>query len=316
MREHEPRRRGCTLFALMAILAVPALPSATPAGLGGGAALAAAPALLPLMQPPSGEHHDGKIIFAQLVTPDLAKAKAFYGSLFGWTFKDLPIGRLPFCEAFLGDQAVAAMVEKPLPVATHGQPFWLTYISARDVDAATAAAKAHGAKLLSAPRTIPGLGRRAILFDPQGAVFALLDSASGDPPDELAAPGDWVWSSLITNDPAADSDFYADLFHYDLYRPAGPQESDRLIAASGGYARASINPLPVRRPDAGPSWVDFIRVSDVAAAAQKAAELGGRILVAPHADRQGDQVAVLADPAGAVFAVLALSADQAGDEAR
>ena len=36
-------------------------------------------------------------------------------------------------------------------------------------------------------------------------MFALFASGAGDPPDQLAAPGTWIWSSLITTDPDADA---------------------------------------------------------------------------------------------------------------
>ena len=44
--------------------------------------------LPPLVQPPSQEHLVGKVIWVDLVTPDAARAKQFYGSLFGWTFRE------------------------------------------------------------------------------------------------------------------------------------------------------------------------------------------------------------------------------------
>jgi hypothetical protein len=39
----------------------------------------------------SGEHHVGKVIWADLVTPDVDGAKRLYGGLFGWTFRDVPV---------------------------------------------------------------------------------------------------------------------------------------------------------------------------------------------------------------------------------
>jgi hypothetical protein len=47
------------------------------------AALGTAVVLPPLTQPASGEHHVGKVVWTDLVTPDLEGAKRFYGGLFG-----------------------------------------------------------------------------------------------------------------------------------------------------------------------------------------------------------------------------------------
>jgi hypothetical protein len=49
------------------------------------AAAAATFVLPPLVQPASSDHHEGKVIWADLVTPDVAGAKRFYGELLGWT---------------------------------------------------------------------------------------------------------------------------------------------------------------------------------------------------------------------------------------
>ena len=63
----------------------------------------AAPIQLPaIVEPASQEHHVGKLIFVELVTPDLAVAKKFYAGLFGWTFRDIQAGGTAYAEAFLG----------------------------------------------------------------------------------------------------------------------------------------------------------------------------------------------------------------------
>ena len=54
-------------------------------------ALAAPPELPAIVEPGSHETHIGKVIFVELVTPDLATAKPFYAGLFGWTYRDIPI---------------------------------------------------------------------------------------------------------------------------------------------------------------------------------------------------------------------------------
>jgi hypothetical protein len=57
-------------------------------------AASAAPALQlpPIADSANLEHHPGKIVWADLVTPDLAAAERFYGGLFGWSFRDIRAG--------------------------------------------------------------------------------------------------------------------------------------------------------------------------------------------------------------------------------
>src|SRR5450830_1867015 len=97
----------------------------------------ASPLQLPaLVEPVSQEHHVGKVIFVELVTPDLVAAKQFYAGLFGWTFRDIQAGGTEYAEASLDGHPVAGLIHKEIPAGGHRQPSWLNFISVRDVDAA------------------------------------------------------------------------------------------------------------------------------------------------------------------------------------
>ncbi|MBO0712091.1 MAG: VOC family protein [Acetobacteraceae bacterium] len=240
----------------------------------------------------------------ELITPNLAAAKNFYAGLFGWTFRDRQTGGTVYAEALLNGRSVAGLVYRPLPANEKRSPAWLGFFSVRDVDAATQTALQHGGRVLFGPRTIPDRGREAVLADPQGAIFAVIASNSGDPPDSLAEPGSWIWSSLITRDPNADAGFYQALFDYDVFTLPTETGGQHLILASGNYARASANTVPASQPDLQPHWLNFIRVDDAASTATRAATLGARILVAPRTDRDGNTMAVIADPFGAVLGLL------------
>jgi predicted enzyme related to lactoylglutathione lyase len=290
-----PRRSGLIRALLAALLA----------GAAAAPALAASLELPPIVEPASEEHHAGKVIFVELVTPDLAGAKRFYGALFGWTFRDISSDKAEYAEALLDGRAVAGFFHKAPPSGGERQPAWLSFFAVSDVDAAEKTAVEKGAKLLFGPRDFPDRGRQAVLADPQGAVFALLASSSGDPPDVLASPGEWIWSSLITRDPDADAAFYQALFGYEVFDlPARRAGAEHLLFASEEYARASANSLPAEHPDMHPHWLNYVRVEDAEKAAAKAAALGGRVVVQPRLDRHGGKVALVADPQGAVFGLL------------
>jgi predicted enzyme related to lactoylglutathione lyase len=250
------------------------------------------------------EHHSGKRVWAELVTPDLAAAKSFYGGLFGWTFKDYSFPGGDYAVAFVDGRPIAGLLQHGGAVATTRQPAWLTFLAVSDVDAAVRTALEHGAKLVYAPRSFPDRGRQAVLTDPEGAIFAVLASSSGDPPDFLPDVGEWVWSSLLALDPGADAAFYQTLLGYEVYAQPAEDGLEHLLLASDDSARASVNTLPAGFTRRHPHWLNFVRVADPAALTVQAVRLGGRVLVDPHADRHGGMVAVVADPAGAAVGLM------------
>jgi predicted enzyme related to lactoylglutathione lyase len=272
------------------------------------AAFAASPEL-PALGGTSHEHHPGKIVWADLVTPDLEVAESFYSAMFGWTFQTIHTGDVEYAVARAPDgDAIAGLLQKPLPTDGNRQSAWLTFIAVRDVDAAERIALNHGARSVSQPKTYAGRGRQAVLADPDGAVFAILASSSGDPADSLSPPGEWIWSSLLAQDPDREASFYPTVFRYDLYDLPKEDGASHVILSSDEFARAGVNPLPTgghRRPH----WLNFVRVVSADAAAAKAVSLGGKVLVQPFEDRHGGKVAVVADPAGAPVGVMEWAAN-------
>jgi len=86
--------------------------------------------LPPLNSPPSNEHHVGKVVWADLVTPNLSNAEKFYGGLFGWTFRNIHAGDSDYVAAVEGGRPIAGIVEKPISVATR-RDFVLRPVAAR-----------------------------------------------------------------------------------------------------------------------------------------------------------------------------------------
>jgi predicted enzyme related to lactoylglutathione lyase len=260
--------------------------------------------LPPLAQPASTEHHAGKVIWLDLVTPDLAGAKRFYGELFGWTFQEVSKRRPPYCVATLNGSPVAGLVQRAIGPGERRQPAWLTFLSVADVEQAERTALANGGKVLSEARTYPQRGRQAVFADPQGAVFAVLQSSSGDPPDVLAQPGQWIWSSLLAGEPDKDAAFYEAVFGYEVFDQIRDDGLEHVLLASDDYARASVNAPPSGSSALHPHWLNFVRVVNTVDSAAKVKALGGQVLVAPHLDRHGGSIAVVADPSGAPFGLL------------
>ena len=258
-----------------------------------------------LMQPKVSEEHPGKLIWAELVTPDLAGAQRFYGGLFGWKFEPVHAADTEYAVALLDGAPIAGLVQRALPADGHGHPAWLPFLSVRSVREAGRGILSHGGRTVIAAHTYARRGRQGVYADPDGAVFAVLHSSSGDPPDVLAAPGEWIWSALVTPQPDADAAFYQDVFGFEVFDMSADAPEEHLVLASQQFARASVNAPPAAaQPPPQPHWISYVRVSSVADTVARAAALGGRVLVASHPGRHGGPMAIIADPQGAPIGVL------------
>jgi uncharacterized protein len=285
------------------------------------AAPSAAVVLPELTQPASGEHHVGKVVWADLVTPDLGAAKHFYSGLFGWTFREVP-GDPNYSLALLNGMPTAGLYQKALAAGQSQQPHWLTFLAVRDVDATQRLVLHHGGKVLSNPHDYAQRGRQAVLADPDGAVFAILAAQGGDPGDYTPEPGERIWTSLMAKNPKVETDFYQAVFGYEVYDlanegdTAGESPGQHYILAGDNFARLGLNLLPADSMRRHPHWLNFVRVADAADAARKTVALGGRVLVEPRVDRHGGQLAILADPTGAPFGVMEWSDTDTNQEPR
>jgi predicted enzyme related to lactoylglutathione lyase len=106
------------------------------------------------------------VSYIELHTPDVDKARGFYGELFGWTFEATPMKpRYDMIET--GAQKGGIME------AQAGSGYWLQYIDVVDLDASLKKAAKLGGKVVKGATDVPEAGRFAIVADPAGATFAL-----------------------------------------------------------------------------------------------------------------------------------------------
>jgi uncharacterized protein len=116
----------------------------------------------------------------ELSTNDTQKAGEFYTNLFGWTkqeFSDAPIEYTMFSN---GDRTAGGMY-KITPEMGPMPPNWMVYFAVEDCDAAVQRATELGARVMKPADDIPGIGRFAILTDPQRAAFAVIKLENSDP---------------------------------------------------------------------------------------------------------------------------------------
>jgi len=264
-----------------------------------------------ITDPASTQHHVGKVIWLDLQTTHLKRAKEFYGALFGWDFRDYHAVGMDYAVAMNSGRPVAGLLQRAIREGEERRSAWLPFIAVRDVDATLHDALLHHAQVRSEPENLPLRGRQALLTDPQGAVFAIEASSSGDPPDALPTLGSWVRTTLYTRDPGDAGVFYQQLFGYDLVGLPTGAGFERVRLASGGHPRIRVSALPTDVPALQTQWVNFVRVVNAVDATAQALKLGGRLLVKTQRDTQGVATVILADPTGAPFGIIELPPTQA-----
>lgn len=115
------------------------------------------------------------VCWSELVTWDAGQARDFYTGLFGWTTKGAA-SMATYLEFSVAGQPSGGIM--PMDDAWKGVPsHWGIYFMVADCDATVAKATELGAKVLHGPFDAPGVGRMAMMNDPQGAGFAVIKLA-------------------------------------------------------------------------------------------------------------------------------------------
>lgn len=127
-------------------------------------------------------------VHAELATTDIAKAKAFYTSLFNWKLDDRDMGGgMTYTLIRVGEGTGGGMMNQMMPGAPSA---WMPYVLVDDIRAATAKAKALGAKTMAEVKEVMGMGTLSIIVDPTGAVFGLWEpKMKAKPKAKSAAKG-------------------------------------------------------------------------------------------------------------------------------
>jgi predicted enzyme related to lactoylglutathione lyase len=211
------------------------------------------------------------------------------------------------CHADAGP--VAGIMEIPSDLPSEVPSHWLQYIGTRDVDSTAQAAVRAGGSIVKAPSDMQGAGRYAVLKDPQGAVFAIIDPENAKPEAAGAPPlGAFSWHELATSDNEAAFAFYSGLFGWDAIQrmDMGPL-GVYLIFGENGVQRGGIYIKPAENPGP-PSWLPYVHVPNADEGYAVALSKGAKGTVPPMDVPNGGRIANVIDPAGASFAVHSMAA--------
>jgi uncharacterized protein len=254
--------------------------------------------------------------------PDPEAAVAFYGGLFGWEFEDVmpPGAPGPYLIARLRGGDVAAVASQP-----GGGPStaaWNTYIWVESADDAAAKVFDAGGRVVVEPFDVLEAGRMAVLTDPEGAAFSVWQAKEHKGARIVNEPGSLNFNGLNTRDAEGAKSFYGSVFGWEALGLRGGAQMWRLpgygeflersdpglterMADSGapeGFEDvvAALTPIADDQPGVPAHWSVTFAVEDADATAERAAELGGTVIVPPF-DAPWVRMTVIADPQGATF---------------
>jgi len=116
----------------------------------------------------------GAFSWSELTTSNPKAACEFYGTLFGWKIDTMDMGTGPYHVLKIADTAIGGVMGKP-PGAPTGMPsMWGCYVTVDDVDKTLAKVKRLGGSVCMEPMEVKGVGRMAVIQDPQGAMLSVI----------------------------------------------------------------------------------------------------------------------------------------------
>jgi predicted enzyme related to lactoylglutathione lyase len=257
----------------------------------------------------------GDFIWYELLTDDADAAGDFYGKVVGWSSQSSDIPDMDYRFFSSGDgsdnkDGVGGYMAITPEMAEHGAlPAWVGYIGVDDVDAAVAKLSAAGGAVLMPAMDLEGVGRMAMVADPQGAPFYVMKGASDESSHSFAAlepkVGHCAWNELSTTDPESAKAFYGELFGWTKQgeMDMGPMGKYEFLMASGD--RFGIGAVMPKMPEMPVSmWSFYFRVPDIDAAVETVKANGGTLLMEPVEIPGGDYSLNALDPQGAAFGLV------------
>jgi predicted enzyme related to lactoylglutathione lyase len=240
-----------------------------------------------------------KFVWFEYVSKDIAKAQGFFGELFNWGVKNVPMPGGDYAMISIGDRTIGGYMVTPegAPPEAH----WLSHLGVADARATAKQIESLGGKLLKAPFQVGEFGTMAVVADPHGGPFALWQPAKQEP---QPAPADntFCWNELASKDPAKSVEFYTKVGGFTAKaQDMGPMGTYHVLETDGEPVCGIMKQMMPQQPHA---WLPYVAVANTDATAEKAKKLGATIVVPPTDIPNVGRFSVLVDPQGSALGIL------------
>lgn len=250
---------------------------------------------------------EGTPIWYELLSADPDASKAFYDHVIGWNVEATPSGEMDYRTiTTAGGEHVGGLMRLTSEMSSGGaKPTWLFYIGVNDVDASLEKITGAGGRVVMPAWDIPGVGRLALVTDPQGIPFYVMRGASDESSNafDRMGMGKCNWNELLSADQAGAQKFYADAFGWSYPDKMSMGDAGDYIFIQAGDQMIGATALHTGEGPP-PAWRFYFRAPDIEAAAAKVSEGGGTVMMGPHDVPGGDRIIIASDPHGVVFGVV------------
>ncbi|MFD6888470.1 VOC family protein [Streptomyces sp. NPDC059957] len=255
----------------------------------------------------NGPYKPGTPCWVDLMVPDQQAALDFYADLFGWQGEIGPPETGGYSVCTLKGKPVAGIMKAMNPDGTIPDPMpptvWTTYLATDSLDSTLKSVTDAGGTVMMGAMEVMDLGRMAVIVDPTGAVVGLWQAGTFDGAGIVNEHGALIWNELSTGDVAAASAFYSSVLPVTTALSEMPGAAGYTEFQVGGRTVGGMMDLGNLPPGTPPNWIPYFSADDVDEIQAAATRAGGSVM-APAFDMAAGRMAVLADPQGAVFAVI------------
>jgi predicted enzyme related to lactoylglutathione lyase len=236
-------------------------------------------------------------------TPDIEASERFYREVLGWEIPERENS------AELGGYRRAQVDGKDVagvsPKMDDGQPcVWATYVSVANADATLGKVRKAGGQVIVDPMDVMGMGKMAVFSDTTGAVCGVWEPGTFAGAELVNDDGSFGWNELNVADPLTARQFYTSVFDWTTEEQDMGEMGTYVIWKNGDAVRAGMFDTTSIPAEVPPHWLTYFTVPDCDAAVETVKANGGQLMNGP-VDIPIGRFAVVGDPHGAIFAVMA-----------
>jgi uncharacterized protein len=250
-------------------------------------------------------------IWYELVTNDMDRAVTFYRKVVFWDLRDAGMPGMRYMLFGKDGKDVGGIMTWAAAGAQGMAPEWMAHIHTAKLDEELKSVVADGGTVIKPAQDIPGVGRFAVVLDPQRAKYLLFE-----PGRSYAAPrlgqmeaGSVGWHELLTDDAEKAFAYYSKHYGWqkDYAHDMGPMGSYQTFRTdqplyTGGMM--SIKNCPGIPEGLKPHWQYYFVVDDIEAAQKRVVEAGGAVRMPPMDVPGGSRILQAIDDQGCDFALM------------